>query len=293
MGIEYIDLYNKSRQFIEKGVDSRNENDIPEFLLWASISLELLGKATLAFVHPSLVADPNDPKSLIVACGHKKHDDFKTIQAKTVFERLQTSLSITKFDQRKKEFCMSFSNKRNAELHSGLLPFDGIRLEAILPQLWEICVILLEFQNKKLEEWIGKDEATRALQIIDDHSTILKTILESRVESYRIEYNKKHPINPPLIIYDLDEDEDFITCPACNNDAIAYGEINDKEYTEKSYENPWHSVFTYFYDITGLYCRYCDLKLNGYEEVEIIVDEPYFAKLVEEEPDYDYDYGND
>lgn len=293
MGIEYMDLFNKSKVFIQKGISNRNESDMSEFLLWASLSLEILGKATLAYVHPSLVVDPNDPKGLLVACGYKKHDDFKTIQAKTVFERLQTSLSIKKFDQRKKEFCMSLANKRNAELHSGLLPFDGIRLEAILPQLWEVCVILLEFQNKKLEEWIGKDEATRALQIIENHSAILKTIVESRVESYRKEYIRKYSSTPPIIKYVLDEDEELITCPSCNNEAIAYGELNDKEYTEESDKNPWYSVFKYYYDITQVHCWYCDLKLNGYEEVSIVIDEPAFTKLVEEEPDYDYDYGND
>ncbi|MGE6579236.1 hypothetical protein [Paenibacillus xylanexedens] len=123
MGIEYIDLYNKSKVFIQKGISNRNESDMFEFLLWASLSLEILGKATLAYVHPSLVVDPNDPKGLLVACGYKKHEDFKTIQAKTVFDRLQTSLSITKFDQKKREFCMSLANKRNAELHSGLITF--------------------------------------------------------------------------------------------------------------------------------------------------------------------------
>ncbi len=293
MGIEYTDLYNKSKVFIHKGISNRNENDMSEFLLWASLSLELLGKATLSFVHPSLVVDPNDPKGLLVACGYKKHDDFKTIQAKTVFERLQTSLSIKKFDQKKKEFCMSLANKRNADLHSGLLPFDGIRLEAILPQFWEACSILLEFQNKTLEEWIGQDEATRANQIIDDHTAILKTLIESRVESYRNEYKKKYFNSPPMIKYVLDEDEGLITCPSCNNEALAYGELNDKEYIEESDENPWYSVFTYFYDITEVHCWYCDLKLNGYEEVAVVFEEPSFTTLVEEEPDYDFDYGND
>lgn len=293
MGIEYIDLFNKSKVFIKKGIINRNENDMSEFLLWASLSLEILGKATLAYVHPSLIVDPNDPKGLLVACGYKKHDDFKTIQAKTVFERLHTSLSITKFDQRKKDFCMSLANKRNAELHSGLLPFDGIRLEAILPQLWEVCVILLEFQNKQLDDWIGKEEAARALQIIADHSAILKTIVESRVESFRQEYRRKYSQTPPTYKYILDENEELINCPACDNEALAYGELNDKEYLSRSDETPWYTEYRYFYDITEVHCWYCNLKLNGYDEVEIIIDEPAFTKDVDEEPDYDYDYGND
>ncbi|WDM21273.1 hypothetical protein [Paenibacillus polymyxa] len=294
MGIEYLDLYNKSKLFIVKGISNRNESDMSEFLLWASLSLELLGKATLAFVHPSLVVDPNDPKGLLVACGYRKHDDFKTIQAKTVFERLHVTLSIPKFDQKKKEFCMSLANKRNAELHSGLLPFDGLRLDLILPHFWEICVILLEFQEKKLEEWIGHDEAIRALKIIEDHSAILKTVVESRVEACRVKYYEKYRHDQPQITYEVyNDDEELIRCPACNNDALAYGELNDKVYEGESEENPWHSVYSYIYDTTEVHCRYCDLKLIGYEEVEIVIEDPVFSKTVEEEPDYDYDYGND
>ncbi|QGG57897.1 hypothetical protein [Paenibacillus sp. B01] len=293
MGLKYSDLYNKSKLFINKGISKRNELDISEFLLWASLSLELLGKATLAFVHPSLVVDPNDPKGLLIACGYKNDDDFKTIQAKTVFERLQVNLSIPKFDQKKKEFCMSLANKRNAELHSGLLPFDGLKLDLILPHFWDICLILLDFQGKKLEEWIGNDEAARAMQIIGDRSAILKTVVESRVEACRKKYHDKYKFDRPTIIYDLDEDEELISCPACNNAAAAYGELNDKVYEGESADNPWHSVYTYLYDITEIHCKYCDLKLNGYEEVEIIIDDPVFSKNVEEEPDYDYDYGND
>jgi len=293
MGIEYLDLYNKSKLFINKGISKRNESDMAEFLLWASLSLELLGKATLAFVHPSLVVDPNDPKGLLVACGYRNHDDFKTIQAKTVFERLQVYLSIPKFDQKKKDFCMSLANKRNAELHSGLLPFDGLKLDLILPHFWEICVILLQFQGKELDEWIGSDEAIRALKIIEDHSAILKTVVESRVEACRIKYGEKYRVDRPHIVYDVDENEELIPCPACHNDAIAYGEFSDKEYGGESEDNPWHSVYTYYYDTTEVHCRYCDLKLIGYEEVEIVIEDPVFSKTVEEEPDYDYDYGND
>ncbi|RIX60057.1 hypothetical protein D3P08_00230 [Paenibacillus nanensis] len=293
MGIEYMDLYNKSKLFINKGITKRNESDMSEFLLWASLSLELLGKATLAFIHPSLVVDPNDPKGLLVACGYKNHDDFKTIQAKTVFERLHVNLSIPKFDHKKKDFCMSLANKRNAELHSGLLPFDGLRLDLILPHFWEICVILLQFQGKNLDEWIGSDEAIRALKIITDHSATLKTIVESRVDACRNNYREKYKFDQPHIIYDVDDNKELIPCPACNNVALAYGEFNDKVCEGESEDNPWHAVYTYYYDTTEVHCRYCDLKLIGYEEVEIVIKDIVFTKTTEEEPDYDYDYGND
>lgn len=128
-------------------------------------------------------------------------------------------------------------------------------------------MILLEFQEKKLEEWIGYDETIRASKIIEDHSAILKTVVESRVEACRYKYSEKYRLDQPHITYDVyDDEEELITCPSCNNVALAYGELNDKQYEGESADNPWHSVYSYVYDITEVHGRYCDLKLIGYEE---------------------------
>ena len=48
---------------------AKNTKDIDEYQLWASLALELLGKAALARIHPSLIADPNHQISLFAASG--------------------------------------------------------------------------------------------------------------------------------------------------------------------------------------------------------------------------------
>src|SRR6266446_2822176 len=56
-------LYAKSQVYIRRGLRAQADNDTEEYQLWASLALELLGKAALAKVHPALVADPTHHQS--------------------------------------------------------------------------------------------------------------------------------------------------------------------------------------------------------------------------------------
>lgn len=47
-------LYAKSKIYIRRGFRAQSDGDIEEYQLWASLALELLGKAALAKVHPAL-----------------------------------------------------------------------------------------------------------------------------------------------------------------------------------------------------------------------------------------------
>lgn len=96
-------LYTKSQVYIRRGFKAQSDGDTEEYQLWASLALELLGKAALAKVHPALVADPMHYQSLFAACGRQVSPDVKTITAKTLFERLG---HIDKaFDLRHQKFC--------------------------------------------------------------------------------------------------------------------------------------------------------------------------------------------
>jgi len=121
-------LYAKSQLYIRRGLRAQADNDTEEYQLWASLALELLGKAALAKVHPALVADPLHYQSLFAACGRQLSPDIKTITAKTLFERL--SHIDKSFDSRHQKFCEQMAIRRNSELHSGESPFSGMSAEA-------------------------------------------------------------------------------------------------------------------------------------------------------------------
>ncbi|MFE4350192.1 hypothetical protein [Peribacillus butanolivorans] len=297
MGIGYQELFNKSKVFIDKAIKRRDEEDFEEFQLWASVSLELLGKATLASIHPSLVVDPNKPKGFLVACGQVdpkdlKSEEFKTITAKTVFDRLSNTINVPKFDSKAKDFCMTLANRRNAELHSALIPFTGVDIEAWLPRFWEVCQIMLEFQGKTLKEFLGDGEAARATSLITDQTQYLKGLIEARIIRCK-EFYLERQQDRREIIYTLDEWEEIVDCPSCGNEGVVEGEQIDREYKGVDPENPWITYFNEIYDVTTFRCSYCELKLTGYKEIELAGMETEFEKEVDDHPDYDSDYGND
>jgi hypothetical protein len=299
MAIGYEELFLKSKVFIDKAIRNRDLGDFDEFQLWASLSLELLGKAALASVHPSLIVDPNKPKGLLLACGRVDHKDlkmgeFKTITAKTVFERLNKTVNVPKFTQKEEDFCMLLANRRNAELHSAAIPYTGVELESLLPRYWEVCRILLEFQGKTLSDFLGEEEARRATTLIDDHTQYLKGLIEARVSRCREEYTATHGQQERReILYDLDDWEELVDCPACGNSGVVEGELFDREFNRVDEENPWLTYFNEYYDATKFRCSYCDLKLDGSKEIELAGMKTDFVREVEDIPDYEPDYGND
>jgi hypothetical protein len=150
-------LYAKSRLYIRRGFRAQAAGDGEEYQLWASLSLELLGKSALAKVHPALVADPTHYQSLFAACGRQLSPDVKTITAKTLYERIGHIERA--FDTRHQKFCEQISLRRNAELHSGESPFSGMISGGWEREFWGAVELILKIQDEGLESWLGAEDS--------------------------------------------------------------------------------------------------------------------------------------
>src|ERR1041384_5501175 len=117
---DYEPLWNKSKIFVDRAIRARDNHDSTDFHLWSSIALELLGKAALAAIHPTLVADPSDIDSMLTAAGRATGTTRRSITAKTLYDRL--GKVVPEFEERLKRESMLMANRRNAELHSGESP---------------------------------------------------------------------------------------------------------------------------------------------------------------------------
>ncbi|MFD2327999.1 hypothetical protein ACFSR7_01985 [Cohnella sp. GCM10020058] len=260
--------------------------------------MELLGKAVLAYKHPSLIVDPNEPTGFLVAINESQSTDFKIITAKTVFESLQNLVNVPRFDADTKKFCMTLANLRNEELHSGALPFVGTIMDHWLPKFWDVCKIVLVFQNKTLRELLGPREAEAAEKIIQARSVSLKELIEARILRHRTEVRRKYEGQIPSEVLKVkplltDDDQETINFPSCGGEAIIYGEVLDEGSEYRDEEEPWIVFQDHLYEITSLKCRICDLKLNNLDEVIAAGLHQTFEKTVTIEPDYEPDYGND
>jgi hypothetical protein len=304
---DYEPLYNKSKVYVERAISHHAAGEMEMCQLWASLALELLGKAVLARIHPVLVADPNDVDSIFAACGRPFSTKRRSIEAKTVFLRMQhINENYIKSDM---DFCMTMANRRNAELHSGEVPFVGMREGAWIPKFWHVSKLMLESQGKTLMDWLGAEEAAKAEAAIKAERTAeivnskfhvageafekafpteeAKDEIKGKTKfadtSWFAVFGKSHP----------DVIEEY-KCPVCGCSAGLGGERwrEDTASSEIDYES-WTEAIEITYVTTGFRCIVCKLHLEGREELDLGAIDKTFTTIEEREPDYEPDYGND
>lgn len=188
-GLDAEALYTKSQIYIARGLHAKHDEEYDVYQLWASLALELLAKSSLSGVHPALVADPEHYHSIFAACGRPIGPDIKTIAAKTLFARI--GHLVPKFDQRSRQFCEQLALRRNSEIHSGESPFSGMKMSAWEGQFWFAVELLLSFQDKTLEEWLGAKDAKAPQKILTAAKAALKLMVQEKLSHARSDFNSK------------------------------------------------------------------------------------------------------
>ncbi len=298
-------LLGKSRAYIAKALSRKGEQDLEEYQLWASLALELLGKAALAHRHPCLVVDPTHPLSLFVAAGVSATTDVKTITAKTLFERLRQI--VPPFDEDVRQYCLAISERRNAELHSGDMPFKAMKVEAWEARYWYACNIILTSMGRKLDEWIGEGEAKEKHQLLEIAAERLKAGVMVKIEAAKVKFlgiSKK--IREHLLaeaearsaghytdLFKWSNDNSWdARCKVCQANGFLAGDSIGEEVIDETYdEGPWEKIeITYSADEFS--CPVCGLHLTGRAEVEVGGYELEHTETDERQIEYEPKYGN-
>lgn len=300
-------IFDKAKLYIAKAFARKDAGDLEEYQLWASLALELLGKAALARIHPSLIADPTHSESIIAASGIKKFPDIKTITAKTLFERLQKIIS--HFDEKAKDFCTQIALRRNAELHSGEAAFGATRQDALEAKYWHACQIILDYMESSLDDWLGANQAQAPKAIIKHAAEAKQKAVTVRVSHAKeaFEAHKKNEQKRLLEeakscevfhyknLFTLIGDHEWACqCPACGGKAFLAGIRVDEDVVE-TYGNEdgvWEQVEIY-YSAEQFRCPVCRLTLDGSDEIEYANINTEHSEIEEREMEYEPDYGND
>lgn len=300
-------LYAKSQLYIRKALARKSSNELEEYQLWASLSLELLGKSALASMHPSLIADPQHFQSLFAAAGVNVSTDIKTITAKTLFERLQHI--IDRFDNKVKDFCNQVANRRNAELHSGDVPFAATQTEKWEAEFWYSVDVILGHMDKTLESWLGANDAATPLEILNNAKEAKKQSIEMRVERFRDEFYamKKGDQDAALSKAKVHMPRDYRSlsglnhehiwtceCPSCGAVAFMGGEMVEEEVIDTNPDeySVWETVERHFSG-EAFSCPTCGLELEGFDELDFAELDLEHTETDEREMDYEPEYGND
>jgi hypothetical protein len=302
-------LHAKSLVYIRRAFRAKQAGDADEYQLWASLALELLGKAALAKLSPALIADPSHHESLFAACGVHLGTDFKTISAKTLFLRLP---HISRgFDPKVQKFCEQVALKRNAELHSGESPFLSL-LPAVWDQrYWYAISVLLEAQGRTLEEWLGADEAAAPKQVLEDAQHAVTQAVAERIERARAAFERGTPsptrreelVQASASIRTWENYKQFDpnndgfgkhACPACGATGIIGGILWDTVVSDdQDHDDPTIEVVDLTYVSEEFRCFTCALTLEGRREVLAAGLPEEFYNRDERERRFEAEYGNE
>ncbi len=300
-------IYEKSKVYIKRGLTAKAAGDLDQYQLWASLALELLGKSCLARIHPSLIADPLHQASMFASAGINVGTDIKTILSKTVFERLH-SLS-PKFDNRTKKFCDDMALRRNAELHSGEVPFKPMLIDSWEGRYWRIIQHVLEMKNLTLEEWLGVSDALAPKELIAQAHAAIVAATEVKVADAKEGFyalNKKNRQDKLSgiagktafhfrdLFSTLADAEWDVECPACEAVAFMAGTLYEEVVSDHyDHENPWEEEVVKYYSGDELICVVCDLHLNSRDEIEAASLNPDYDETDTRERSFEDEYGND
>ncbi|MGY8665382.1 hypothetical protein Q3C01_23865 [Bradyrhizobium sp. UFLA05-109] len=299
-------LHSKSKVYIGRALARKGAGNLDEYQLWASLALELLGKAALARKHPSLVVDPTHWQSMFVAAGINVTTDVKTITAKPLFERLPHFVS--RFDKTIQKFCQGIAERRNAELHSADLPFMTMRLDAWEARYWHACDTILDQMGSSLEQWLGAADAAAPRQLLDEAAKALEAAVKLRVlaakeqfealkkaerERLAAEANLREPEHQ-IGLFKGSYDEIWSErCPACSCRAFMTGEQTGEDISEERDEYAIWEIVDREFAGEEFRCPTCDLSLVGSDEIAATGLDTLHEDRQEREMEYEPDYGND
>lgn len=311
--IKFDFLYNKSSDCIKRALHRRGTGDpslsagvgrrlfgekplenFTEYQLWASIALELLGKAALARHHPCLVVDPRSSESMLAAAGIDsktggksiKMEEIRTLAATEVYKRLK--FIVPGYDDDAYDLCVITAGGRNAELHSAASPFS--RMDPSWEErYWHTSEIILGHIGRTFNQWFGQKNVNEALKVIQDAKDTRKKKQDkvavkierakqkfkkfSREKRDRIA-NKIRDVDLPNVLKSFSKNYEKaweVSCPSCGNRSFMVGKetvssimdstdvVNGRIVRVKSFGK----VFAPHEFI----CSACNLKLSDSDEI--------------------------
>ena len=294
-------LYNKAIRYIEKMSDAASESW--EHALWSGLALELLARAALANLAPVLLADKAKPSNLIPALGFPPNEPKfspTSVGIQTVLNRLR--ILLPEFDTELESFCSSHVGRRNAELHSGELPYDGVHGSNWHGSYYRACSVLLASMGFTLADFIGNDHAIAASKEVeaatDEAAKAVKGELEAFSKVWMAKDEEERDIlAKQALLWSTRSVGHRVFCPSCdsvgtvNGDPIGASQqtLKDDEITERQEHLPqWFQCTACGFKITGL----SRLQVVGlgdrYIKTQVYSAAEYYAPE-DEWPDYDED----
>lgn len=249
----------------------RHGTDDSEKALWSSLALELLARAALANIHPTLLAECKDSTNLIHSLGFEPKKGKFTPTSIAIAQAVgRLNELVPNFIEEHKDFCIAHTGRRNAELHSGETPFDALKgWEA---KFYRACVVLLKSMGLKLADFIGDEHADTAEKMIvaeTDKSAkaVLKDVAAFEKKWAGLDEKARKDLATSATAWATRQAGHRVKCPACASPSLVIGEpIAAPERTIKEDQIiETQNMLPYQFE-----CIACGLKIVGLSRLNVV-----------------------
>jgi hypothetical protein len=257
-------LLMKAQKYAEEM--SQYEANDWQFGLWASFALELLARSALSNVSPTLLADSGNWRNTLHSLGHQPTAN-KFLPKSVAISEVLTRLGeiYPDFNTELSKFCIGHTGMRNAELHSGDLPYDELKHSSWLPSYYRACAVLLKTMDLTLSDHFGGDVAEVADKLMAAALDNAAKEVNGKIKSHYAVWEGKSKDEKELLVkqalvWATKQAGHRADCPACSSAGVLHGEpiapptkkLDDDVIIEKQQYLP--SKFE---------CIACQLKISG------------------------------
>jgi hypothetical protein len=222
-------LLAKAKAYIQRAFETESRGS-ELFPFWATIGLEFVGRAVLANLHPSLLADPQTPEAVLFACGIGDARNAKSVHAKTVFARCV--LIVSDFTKTDFVFCMSLMERRNEELHTAAAAFEVFPTEKWLADFYRVLEKLLKHLKLSLGDVLSDEDANAAAEMVAAVAKVLLGQVQREIASHaatakalRSEDIMERRSAFKLHLRSFRGPTKIAKCPACGEECLISGDI--------------------------------------------------------------------
>lgn len=288
-------LWNKARLFFEKGFEEDKEK--PFFGLWCAMGLELLSRAAIAKISPTLLAEPDrEQQNILHALGlgsaKAQKKSIGTFQVLTLCKSL-----ITEFKDEEFTIASAIVGRRNEDLHSGTAAFSEYPTQLWIGGFYKCCKVLAESMNENLTSLLGEEISKEANVILADIDAQLLTKTKALIAAHTKVFENKEKTEKERLSLQAKENSESLAyrghhrvkCPACQSTGTVYGEPHGKENIE---HGDGEIIVRESILPTKFSCIACDLKLNGYGALSAAGIADHYTRRTNYSPEEYYDMIN-
>jgi hypothetical protein len=246
---------------------------VPYFGLWCSLGLELLARAAVASVSPTLLAEPDKKhENLLRVLGVGSGTSApRSIPSSQVFLFCQ-DLFANLFSAEDYKAATALLNRRNAELHSAEAAFDIYPSAQWLPGFYHCCSSLVAALGESLENLLGNEQAVVASEVLQQLQEGVLGQVKATIAAHKKVFAGKTSAERDtaaatarlLVAVQVTERHHKVSCPACNSDATVEGipfgpeKVSHEEGDIVVRQSVSPRMFS---------CSACGLSLTGYAQL--------------------------